>query len=292
MFSRFICFIALLIGANSVIAQDKLGFTGVFGAYYISSLPNLDDKNADQRLDFVSTMKWAAGIEKATWFNDNFGIGAQASFWNAGQDYKGADTFAKTTFTGSTNITYTKLGLYLYHKSFNRYKPDARFRFLSYFGPYAALNVGYNDQQTVKNNVGVITQQTSFVPAGTQNNLDKDKLTMELKEPLYNTFDFGFTFAPGFQLMLTPKLALGFNVRADLGASNVENQRDLRKITLITPYEESYDYWNNLSSKYNSLSSIEKVLKDNYDRRPATFNTSYGASITLRMYSAPQFDKR
>jgi hypothetical protein len=281
------CFVIIVINTVSM-AQDKLGFTGLFGTYHMSMLPNVDDKNAGELLQFVQTFKYGAGLEKATWFNNNFGVGGQVSYWLTGQDYKGKIiSLPKSTYTASTELSYTKLGLYLFHKSYNRYKPNAKFRFLSYFGPYVAYRIGYTDQITIKDSTGKIIGNSTFVPGGIENNLVRDTLFRKFKEPLYTTIDFGFTIAPGFQLMLTPKMAIGFNVRADLGGTSVENNKNLREIIPLAPYEKEYTYWNTLTAKYQS--SI--IPKDPFDRRGETFNSSFGAIISLRFYTQRQFDK-
>jgi hypothetical protein len=277
----------LLLSISIMEAQDRMGFSGLFGTYNMNSMPNYDDKMADQRLDFVTTFKYAAGFEKATWFNSNFGIGGQASYWLSGQDYKGADTVAKTTFKASTTINYTKMGIYLYHKSFNRYNPNTRFRFVSYFGPYVAFNTGYSDNYSLFDAAGKKISEYTMIPAGAENNLDKNKVYLKLKKPIYKTFDFGFTVAPGFQIMITPKFGVGLNIRADVGATGVENTGDLRQKLDIAPYEASLVYWDGLYAKY----TVPTVAKDIYDRRAKTYNTSFGASLSLRVYSTPQFAK-
>lgn len=271
-------------------AQDKMGFSGLFGSYHMSSLPNDDDKNVDFRMDYVTTFRWGAGIEKATWFNQNFGMGFQGSYWNTGQDYKGVlDTSVanRTTYTASTTLTYGKLGVYLYHKSFNRYKPNARFKFLSYFGPYAAYRISFSDKYTLSDKLGKIIAQTNWVDEGVQNNLDKDKIFSKFREPKYKQYDLGFTIAPGFQFMITPRIGIGLNLRADLSGTNVENQKNIRLQTNVAPYESPYNPWVGLDGKYATAYTAQDV----YDTRPATININYGASLSLRFYTTQQYEK-
>jgi hypothetical protein len=272
-----------------IYAQDG-NSSGIFASYFMSTLNNQDDAKADSRMDFATTFRYAGGYDKIWWANKNFGTGMQIGYATTGQDYVGfTDTIAKTTYKGSTTLNYAKLAFFVYHRSFNRYKPEARFRFVSYFGPYVGLMPFFKDKTTFYDAAGNETYSAYYDQTGVKDGKTNVAL-FKLKGTIYNNYDFGFAVAPGLQFMITPKLAVGFNIRADFGLKSLENTSDLKKILTNPnpPYEEAYYYgWDKLYAKYVPLPA--GVTKDPYDVRGITRNFAVGATLGLRYYAYPQY---
>jgi hypothetical protein len=278
----------LALQPNSIFAQGKA--KGFYAAYNLSMLPNRDDLDADQRLDYVTTFRFGAGFEKINFKSNNFGIGYQLGVCQTGQDYTGLDTFTKLRISASTNLTYAKLSLNLLYRSYDRYNPEKRFKVTTSLGPYIALMGSFKDEVKVYDAANTLVGDYYFEPSGLRNT-KATNTNIDLKEPIYNLLDIGFSVAPGIQYMITPKLAVVFQVRADVSATNVENTGNIKKKLAnppANPADENYDKWGNLYAKYIDYSPLKK---DPYNVRPATKNLNVGAQLTIRIYDFPQFSK-
>jgi hypothetical protein len=284
----FVCFVCILAKSN---AQDG-NSSGIYASYYMSTLNNQDDAKADSRLDFATTFRYAGGYDKVWWLNKNFGTGMQLGYATTGQEYSGlTDTVTKYNFKSSTTLNYGKIAFFVYHRSFNRYKPEARFRFVSYFGPYFGIMPFFKDKTTLYDAAGNELGSSYFDQTGVKDSKTNISI-FKLKGTIYNNYDFGFAVAPGIQFMITSKLAVGLNVRADFGLKSLENTSDLKKILTNPnpPYEEAYYYgWDKLYAKYVPLPT--GVTKDPYDVRGITRNFAVGATLSIRYYAYPQFSK-
>ncbi len=277
--------------SNAQMSAPRGSAKGVFASYYLSALPNVDDQNADKRLDYVTTFKFGAGIEQLKWHTNNFGTGLQASYWQNGQNYSGIlDTNTKTTYTAYTQLNYIKAAYGVHFRSYDRYNPEARFRFQCYVAPYIALNVGFSDKLFGKNTTGDTIVKYTFEPTKFVNNLNGSG-NFDIKSPIYKFIDYGLIVAPGIQYMITPKWAITFGLRGDIGGSNVEFT-DKNAIKNGSPSGIDYDPWGALYAKYLPFNQYNPAAKkDAYDKRAGTKNFSLGAQLSVRIYSEPQYDK-
>jgi hypothetical protein len=289
---KFICQLALgsALAFCTVDRAQSQAF-GLTGGYYMTNLWNVDDANADQRLDFVSTLKYGGGVEYLGWVNKNFGVGLQAQYLMKGQDYTSFDTINKLTTKFATTLNYAQISLLAYHRSYNRYKPEARFRFVSFFGPYFGFLPMYRDQAQVFDATGKQIAYGYYDNRG-YNLGANDSNILKLKGQLYKNYDVGFVVAPGFEVMLSPKMALTFNVRADFGARSIENKTNLRKVLDVPPYEAPYYFWNDLYAKYstNPTSPLPPEVTQ-YNERARTTTFTAGAFLGLRFYTQPAYFK-
>jgi hypothetical protein len=293
LFIKITC--ALLLSANFCSAQyqDRGSAFGIIGGYYMSNLWNKDDVKADQRLDIVQTLNYAAGVDYVSWLNNNFGIGMQALWANKGQEYKGYDTLTKSTLKFKTTLPYAQVNALIYYRSYNRYNPAQKFRFVSYFGPYVGYNYAFRDQADVYNDKGELLFSTYF-DAGGAKNAKNDTVMAKFNKALYKNLDFGFIFAPGFEWMIGPSTALTFSIRADIGAAEVENKANLELVTNAPPYTKEYRPWDNLYAKYtpNTAFDVPSIIPAEnlqYLKRAKTTNLSLGAWLGLRIYGSPRY---
>jgi hypothetical protein len=288
---------ALLLTANFCSAQyqDKSSAVGVVGGYYMTNLWNKDDAKADQRLHVVQTLSYTTGVDYIGWLNNNFGIGLQALWANKGQDYSGFDTLTKTTFKYKTTLPYAQVNALVYYRSYNRYNPQQKFRFISYFGPYVGYNYAFRDQAEAFNEKGELIFGSYYDQDGLKD-IKNDTVQAKFNKTIYKNLDFGFVFAPGFEWMVGPSTALTFNVRADIGASEVENKTNIQLKTDAPPYAKDFRPWDNLYAKYNPLTveDLPAVIPDEnlqYLKRAKTTNFTLGAWLGLRIYGSPRYFK-
>jgi opacity protein-like surface antigen len=261
---------------------------GFYAGYTMAMLPNTDDNNAGPLLQYKTTFTYAAGLERLKWVHNNFGLGYQFGFHQTGQDYTGTDTITKYTLTASTRLNYIKGGIFLYFRSYNRYNPQAKFRFNCYIGPYFGITPSFNDNVKLFDAGGKLLSDYNYtITGGSPASGTTGKV--DLRQPIYNLFDWGFAIAPGIQMQITKKFALGLNIRADLGAGNVENTGNIKKKVSnpTSPTDEFYDHWSNLQNKYRQWSN--PALKDKYNERPSTKNFTAGAFISAKWYLEEQF---
>jgi hypothetical protein len=275
--------------------QDRGSAFGIVGGYYMSNLWNKDDVNADQRLDIVQTLNYAAGVDYVSWLNNNFGIGLQALWANKGQAYSGYDTLTKYTLKYATTLPYAQLNATVHYRSFNRYNPTQRFRFESYFGPYVGYNATYKDLTQIYNTKGELVFSYVYDQTGLKDAV-KDTSVAKFNKTIYNTLDFGFVIAPGFEWMIGPSTALTLHVRADIGAADVENKTNQQRVITAPPYSQEYRHWDNLYAKYvgNTIFDVPATIPSEnlqYLKRAKTTNLTMGAWLGLRIYGSPRYAK-
>lgn len=254
---------------------------GFVGGGYTSMLTNRDDIQADQRLDIeMMNFNWAAGIEGVYWFQRTVGFGGQVLYWNAGCSYSGSDTITGFNLTAKTKMTYAKMPLMFYFKSFNRYYPNRRTRFTAQFGPYVAMLMDYKEDvtRTYKDDPSIKTNykfsKGSYSTTG---------ITGTLSGDLYNPFELGFTFGIGAEARLWRRTVVAFNLRADIGISNVENTKVMTMNYSDGSRDTMFTYFSKDYAKYNAANSIDQA-GGWLPNRPATKNFSVGAFLSVRKY--------
>lgn len=258
---------------------------GVVGGGFTSMLNNRDDIKADNRLNpQMMNFNWAAGAECIYWFQPTFGFGGQLMYWNGGASYTGEDTLLKYKFSAKTSLTYLKLPLMFYFKSYNKYKPNKRMRTNIYFGPYISVLNSSSDAGTYKNenNEEVATYKVtgSNIESGVPGSIVKGKLNGSI----YNPLDVGFVFGMGIEYRLWRRTIVALSVRSDVGITNVENRKKLRfKYDGEADYSSDYNYWKGLYCKYNTA-TVEDAAAGWEDNRKDTKNFSVGAFLTIRKY--------
>jgi hypothetical protein len=281
-----LCCLLVSITTTSM-AQNKA--KGFFASYHYSTLPNTDDLKAGSKLDYATTFKFGGGVDYLNYLSNNFGIGTQFSFYQAGQNYTGLyDSINNITMKASTSLNYLKSAFLVHYRSYNRYNPQQRFRAECFLGPYVALLPAFEDRIELFNASNVSQGGIVFNTIG-RRPLSGSIGQIDTKSPIYKFFDYGLVVSPGMQYMLTPKFAIALNVRADISAVNIEATGNIgQKIqNPINPSQEEYIYWDNLIYKYYFAPSA----KDKYDQRPSTKNLLIGTVLTLRWYNDPQYYK-
>jgi hypothetical protein len=294
---QFLLFASMVFMPCAQLFSQTPGFgaaTGLFGSFHYSTMPNRDDLTANYKLDYVTTFKFGGGIEHLTFKSNNFGWGYQMSYWGAGQNYKGIiDSINNINYTAATDLTYAKGALLVHYRSYDRYNPDARFKFSSYLGPYIAFLGTFSDKFELFDKDAKKLGSSSYTPVGFRPDGTGGVGNKDFKAPIYNYLDFGFVIAPGVQYMLTPKFGIAFHIRADISAKNVENTGNIKEKTTIAPFEAAYDQWDELYCKYIPYdpTGTGLIKKPVYDVRPSTKNLTVAAQLTLRFYAEDQFTK-
>jgi hypothetical protein len=284
-------FAVMVLFATQTSYAQKASAFGLTGGYYTSSLWNEDDAKADQRLDMLSTLKYGYGVEYMGWVNRNIGVGIQGQYLMKGQNYQSFDTLSKITGKYSSNLNFAQVSLLVYHRSFNRYNPEARFRFVSYFGPYFAFLPNYREDIALYDANNKLIGATYYDNTGLKR-ATADTSIVKLRGQLYKNYDIGFVVAPGFECMISPQMALTFNVRADFGARLIENRKNLRQVTDTPPYEVPFFFWNDLYAKYNTAPPSPLPAEvTQYNERARTTTFTAGAFLGLRFYASPMYAK-
>ncbi len=266
-------------GRNDAPTLGKVG--GFTGGYFTSMLNNRDDLNADKRLDpQMMNFNYAAGVELMSWFQHTVGFGGQLMYWNAGASYIGQDTLTKIKLSGKTSLTYIKMPLMFYFKSYNRYYPNRRIRFNSAFGPYVALLTGVKEgvrfYDTLNNTINEYSfSNRSFKGMGTT----KAKISGDLMNP----FDLGFVFSLGGEARLWRRTIISLNIRTDIGFVNVENTRKMKILYDGQTQDQDFAFWNGYYAKYVNPNATD-VATGWEANRPATKNFSVGAFLTVKKY--------
>ncbi|HMN33177.1 MAG TPA: outer membrane beta-barrel protein [Chitinophagaceae bacterium] len=254
---------------------------GFAGGGFTSMLNNKDDQRADKRLDpQMMNFSWAAGIEGIYWFQPTFGLGGQALFWNGGAAYKGYDSLTDLTLSAQTALTYAKIPIMFYFKSYNRYYPNRRFRMNLQFGPYVGLMTGFSDKGTYKDANGDKVHSFSVSNTSITNGTDKGKVSGSIMNPL----DAGFVFGLGGEVRLWRRTIVALMIRSDVGISNVENRNGLKVTFESDPSnEQDFNYWSGYYAKY-TLCTPEDIAAGYGQNRRATKNLSVGAFLSIRKY--------
>lgn len=291
MCKKLILSLLLIISFSPLFAQYEfstrnsdvpvLGFNwGLVGGGFTSMLNNRDDMRADERLDpqFMN-FNWAAGVECMYWFQPNFGFGGQVMYWNGGAKYTGYDTMSKLDLKAKAEMTYLKVPLMFYFKSYNRYKPNQRVRMNICFGPYIALLSGFADGGGLYNEKG--DEVAYFGVDGKQ--LESGGVKGKINGNIYNPIDIGFVLGIGAEARLGRKTIVALTLRTDVGISNVENTKGL-KITYDGETEpQDFKYWEGYYAKYIGPTPTDITEGYGVNRR-ATKNFSIGAFLTIKRY--------
>jgi hypothetical protein len=284
---QFLFLVCIAISTNHQLLAQYGKATGFLASYHYSTLPNRDDLDAGAWLDYATTFKFGAGLEHLTFISNNFGWGYQLNYWGVGQKYTGVvDSINGINFKAATDLNYVKSAFLVHIRSYNRYNPEARFRFTSYLGPYFSFLASFKDRIDVYDKAGAKIGGSTQTILGTRNDAGSS-FDVNLKNPIYKLFDWGFVIAPGVQYMISKKTAIVLQVRGDVSAKNVEATGNLVQKITPPPYEKEYDHWNNLFAKYNSYPAGFK--KDPYNVRGTTKSLTVGAQLTIRFYAHPQY---
>ncbi len=233
----------LYIGANAGINNTKL---------YNSS-----DAKADERQDYVMTLKPQFGINIGYKVNNKLSIEMQPQLFTLGQKYKGAYTEIQAfsnSMDVSANLQYAKLPVFL------KYTFSKPYTKLSYH-MLAGANVGYltkynehyfythypsslnayavSSEGTYANST-VDYSQTNLI-AG-QNVSTSSKAVID--KPLYNKLNLGINLGLGFNLNINSKLSMQGNIIGEYGLVNIENTDSINYLdantnTLIGPWQSS-----------------------------------------------------
>lgn len=254
---------------------------GIVGGGFTAMLTNRDDIDADERLNIeMMNFSYGGGIEGVYWFQRNVGFGGQMLYWQGGSKYSGFDSLSGFNLAAKTTMTYAKIPLMFYFKSYNRYYPNRRTRFTAQFGPYVSMLLNYKDDVTLtyKDDPSIKTNY----------NFSKSKyvtkdLTGTLNGELYNPFELGFVFGIGAELRLWRKTVVALNLRTDVGISDVENKKIMTLDYSNGIRDTNFAYYSRNYAKYNAPNA-QDVTAGWEPNRPATKNFSIGAFISIRKY--------
>ncbi len=253
---------------------------GLVGGGYTSMLTNRDDLRADGRLDpQMMNFNWAAGAECMYWFQVNFGFGGQLMYWNGGAKYTGFDTLSKLKLNASTKMTFLKMPLMFYFKSYNRYKPNRRTRMNVCFGPYIALLSGFSDGGSLTDEQGI--KVSTFEVDG--NRLDNGVVKGKINGKIFNPFDIGFVFGVGAEARLWRRTVVALTLRTDVGITNLENTKGLKITYDGNPVAQDFNYWEGYYAKYITPTPTDVAEGYGLNRR-ATKSFSVGAFLTIKKY--------
>lgn len=258
---------------------------GIVGGGHSAGLYNRDDMESPFVDPQIMNFTYFAGVERIQWYTPFFGLGQQALLWNAGAYYKGKldTTENPTTIDGHTYLTYAKVPLLFWFKSYNRYNPERRLRVNTFFGPYVALLVGGSEEwkfnlPTDPVTVLSYTLNSSSYTGQDQNGVAIPNLGVAGSEDLNKTMDWGFVMGAGVEMRLWRKTVIALTLRTDLGMADVENKAF--RVTDATNTE--YNFYQDITAKYIPLgSSVGPNFEQN---RATTRNFGFGAQLSLRKY--------
>ncbi len=259
---------------------------GVVGGGHTAMLFNRDDVETPFVKMQTTNFTYFGGLEHIRWFSPHFGFGQQILYWNGGAKYAGpVDTISDEprTIDGTTQLTYAKVPLLFYWKSYSRWKPDRRLRVNTFFGPYAAVLLNTKEEYEIttpgqegKERVVIGKNEiTTFDKDGKENPGDKTKAN---GKEIYKPFDYGFTMGVGIEIRLWMNTVVALSVRTDLGLAEVEN----KDFGIVISSDYTYLYNKDNYSKYISYNS---TLNPDFDyNRSTTTNMSFGAQLSIRKY--------
>lgn len=261
---------------------------GVVGGGHSARLFNRDDVESELINMEVMNFTYFAGAERIRWYTPHFGVGQQATLWNAGAKYTGKldSTDGATTFAATTTLSYAKIPLLFHWKSYNRWHPDRRMRATAYFGPYVAMLLN-SQEEIVRSFPGTDLQHTYTLKSGSYVGKDKDDNQFfdglaDDKLP-YKLFDWGFTMGAGVEFRLWRKTVIAITVRTDLGMDEVEN----KEFKVNDPDTGiRYNFYKDVTSKFIPYTSAAPA-DFNYNR-PETRNMSFGAQLSIKKYFGVQ----
>ncbi len=260
---------------------------GVVGGGISTGIYNRDDMESTQLDPQIMNFTYFAGAERVRWYNPWFGIGQQFLLWNAGAKYTGKlDTTENSpTIDATTTLSYAKMPLLFWFKSYNRYNPERRLRVNTFFGPYIAflLDAQEDFRVAVPNTDPATYVDYSFnangLRATDQDGVELGSSSLISGGNINSLIDWGFTMGAGVEMRLWRKTVVSLMVRTDLGMSDVEN-KGARVNDLTTGNE--YGFYEDVSAKYINLTP---AVGANFEQnRPDSRNFSFGAQLSIRKY--------
>lgn len=260
---------------------------GLVGGGHSAGIYNRDDMESPLLDPQIMNFTYFGGVERLRWYNPWFGIGQQFLFWNAGAKYTGKlDTTATSaTISATTKLTYAKMPILFWFKSYNRYNPERRLRVNTFFGPYIALltDAQENFRYSVPNADTTIDVDYTFNASGlkaiAEDGSEIGSSGLVSGGTINNVIDWGFTMGAGVEMRLWRKTVVSLMLRTDLGVSNIENQ-GARVNDIATGTE--YGFYEDVTAKYIQLTS---AVGPNYEQnRPVSRNFSFGAQLSVRKY--------
>jgi len=293
---------ALIVSTHSAQAQFNYQFSdasvpvtgityGVVGGGHTALLYNRDDFDTIGTNQSTSNFTYFAGVERIRWYTPHIGIGQQGLFWNAGAKYTvnfGDDENAPR-IDGTTTLSYIKIPVLFYYKSYSRWKPDRRLRVNTFFGPYIAMLQDAKEEWTVSVPAQEI-KNSYTLSRGSYIGKNKDNEQFfdgKADDALpFKMFDYGFTMGAGIEMRLWTKTVVALTIRTDLGLAEVENKNfevDYYDPGNIIPQEQKrYRFYKDVVGKYNPYPfSQDEEIDFN---RPETRNMSFGAQLSIRKY--------
>jgi hypothetical protein len=223
----------LYIGANAGINNTKL---------YNSS-----DAKADERQDYVLTLKPQFGLELGYKINNNVSVGIQPQLYKAGQKYTGTKSTLNNTLANATvNLEYLQIPIYMQLQlGKNEGRISNLVRLGAYYGIALSSNVTENYlfvipsiandylqkmEITIKDNT--LNSYYTYTPPNTT--MTVDTLKAKMSSPLYLNQDYGINLAYGLGYKLSNNLKLQILLNASLGLANIENSKSIALSDITT----------------------------------------------------------
>ncbi len=257
---------------------------GVVGGGHTAMLFNRDDVESELINPATMNFTYFAGAERIRWYVPHFGVGQQVLFWNAGAKYTGQFTAGDNvpTFTATTSLTYAKIPLLFYWKSYSRWHPDRRMRANAYFGPYISMLMDAMEESVISV-PGTDIQDTYTLKSGSYigKNKDGDQFFDGNADDgqLFKMFDWGFTMGAGVEFRLWRKTVIALTLRSDLGMAEVEN----KDFQVDAPGTNTrYRYYKDITEKYVPYTAAAGPTFDS--NRPETRTFSLGAQLSIKKY--------
>lgn len=256
---------------------------GVVGGGHSALLVNRDDIESETLQPQTMNFTYFTGVERIRWYTPHFGFGQQVLLWNGGAAYKGTTAPGDNapTLDAKTKLTYAKIPLLFWYKSYNRWHPERRFRVNTFFGPYFALLSSAQEDFTVST-PGTDDQYTYTLKSGSYVGIDKDSVQFfdgnaDDASPA-KIFDYGFTMGAGFEVRLWRRTVVALTIRTDVGMTEVEN----KDFSVTDAGGTRYNFYQDVIGKFNPYPAGSGQFFD-YNR-PETRNMSFGAQLSIRKY--------
>lgn len=260
---------------------------GLVGGGHSAGIYNRDDMESPLLDPQIMNFTYFAGVERVRWYNPWFGVGQQFLYWNAGAKYTGRfdTTDNAPTINATTKLTYAKMPILFWFKSYNRYNPERRLRVNTFFGPYIALLMDAQEdfRVTIPNSDPVSFIDYSFNASGLRGiNQDGNEIgssSLINGGAINNVIDWGFTMGAGVEMRLWRKTVISLMLRTDLGVPDIEN-KGARVNNIATGTE--YGFYEDVTAKYIQLSPVVGPTFE--QNRPVSRNFSFGAQLSVRKY--------
>ncbi len=225
-----------LIAICSITATQAQLYIGVNTGINNTKLYNSSDAAADERQDYVMTLKPQFGITVGYKANDKISLELQPQLFTLGQKYKGTYTeflLNSYSYDATLNLYYAKLPLFL---KYTFSKPYTKLSYHVLAGANIGYLVKYVEQYSyqhnpssinnflvsseVKNNNSTVDYSQTYIVAG-QNVANPAKAILD--KSLYNKLNLGVNLGLGFNLHVNSKLSIQGNIIGEYGLMNIEN---------------------------------------------------------------------